>query len=33
MASTLEAVSQHILEPSELRLEQLDGFLDRLQGR
>ncbi|MDH3857954.1 MAG: metalloprotease TldD [Gammaproteobacteria bacterium] len=33
MASTLEAVSQHILEPSELRLEQLGGFLDRLQGR
>jgi len=33
MASTLEAVSQHILEPSELRIEQLGGFLDRLQGR
>ena len=33
MASTLEVVSQHILEPSELQLEQLGGFLDRLQGK
>ena len=33
MASNLEAVSQQILEPSELQLEQLGGFLDGLQGR
>ena len=33
MASTLEAVSKAILEPSELQIEQLDGFLDGLQGK
>ena len=33
MASNLEAVSQQILDPSELQLEQLGGFLDGLQGR
>ena len=33
MASSLEAVSQQILEPSELELDQLGGFLDGLQGR
>ncbi|MCP4876932.1 MAG: metalloprotease TldD [Gammaproteobacteria bacterium] len=33
MASTIESVSKHILEPSELQLEQLGGFLDGLQGR
>jgi len=33
MASNLEAVSRQILEPSELQLEQLGGFLDGLQGR
>jgi TldD protein len=33
MASTLEAVSKTILEPSELQIEQLGGFLDGLQGR
>ena len=33
MASTLEAVSKAILEPSELQIEQLGGFLDGLQGK
>ena len=33
MASTLETVSQKILEPSELEIEQLGGFLDALQGK
>ena len=33
MASTLEAVSKNILEPSELEIEQLGGFLDGLQNR
>jgi len=33
MASTLEAVSKKILEPSELQIEQLGGFLDGLQSR
>ena len=33
MASTLEAVSKAILEPSELQIEQLGGFLDSLQGK
>ncbi len=33
MGSILETIKQHILEPSELRIEQLDGFLDGLQGR
>ena len=33
MSSTLETVSNNILEPSELRLEQLGGFLDTLQGQ
>ena len=33
MSSTLETVSNNILEPSELRLEQLGGFLDILQGQ
>jgi TldD protein len=33
MASTLEAVSKVILEPSELQIEQLGGFLDGLQGK
>ena len=33
MASTLEAVSKNILEPSELQIEQLGGFLDGLQSR
>jgi len=33
MASTLEAVSENILEPSELEIEQLGGFLDGLQNR
>ena len=33
MSSTLETVSKNILEPSELRLEQLGGFLDTLQGQ
>ena len=32
MASTLEAVSKNILEPSELEIEQLGGFLDGLQN-
>ncbi|MCP4390493.1 MAG: metalloprotease TldD [Gammaproteobacteria bacterium] len=31
MASTLETVSKNILEPSDLQLEQLGGFLDGLQ--
>ena len=31
MASTLETVSKTILEPSELELQQLGGFLDGLQ--
>ncbi|MDH3761486.1 MAG: metalloprotease TldD [Gammaproteobacteria bacterium] len=31
MASMLEMVSKTILEPSELQLQQLDGFLDGLQ--
>jgi len=29
----LETVSKNILEPSELQLDQLDGFLGSLQGR
>ncbi len=33
MGSMLETIKQRILEPSELRVEQLDGFLDGLQGR
>lgn len=33
MTSTLEAVSKAILEPSELQIEQLGGFLDGLQGK
>jgi TldD protein len=33
MASTLEAVSKNILDPSELEIEQLGGFLDGLQNR
>ncbi len=33
MPSTLEAVSKNILEPSELEIEQLGGFLDGLQNR
>ncbi|MDH3221109.1 MAG: metalloprotease TldD [Gammaproteobacteria bacterium] len=33
MASTLETVSQKILEPSELEIAQLGGFLDGLHGR
>jgi TldD protein len=33
MSSTLETVSNNILEPSELRPEQLGGFLDTLQGQ
>jgi TldD protein len=33
MASTLETVSKAILEPSELQIEQLGGFLDGLQGK
>ena len=33
MASTLEVVSQNILEPSELEIEQLGGFLHGLQSR
>ncbi len=33
MGSTLAAVSKNILEPSELEIEQLGGFLDGLQGR
>ncbi len=33
MGSTLETVSKNILEPSELEIEQLGGFLDGLQGR
>ena len=33
MASTLEAVSKAILEPIELQIEQLGGFLDGLQGK
>ena len=33
MSSTLETVSKNILEPSELQLEQLGGFLDTLQGQ
>ena len=33
MASTLEAVSKAILEPSELQIEQLGGFLDGLHGK
>ncbi|UCH40384.1 MAG: metalloprotease TldD [Gammaproteobacteria bacterium] len=33
MASMLETVSNKILEPSELQLDQLDGFLGALQGR
>jgi TldD protein len=33
MASTLEVVSKNILEPSELEIEQLGGFLHGLQSR
>jgi TldD protein len=33
MASTLETVSKQILEPAELEIEQLGGFLGSLQGR
>jgi TldD protein len=33
MASTLETVSKNILEPSELEIEQLGGFLHGLQSR
>jgi len=33
MSSTLEAVSKNILEPSELEIEQLGGFLHGLQSR
>ena len=33
MSSTLETVSNNILEPSELQLDQLGGFLDTLQGQ
>ena len=33
MASTLEVVSKNILEPSELEVEQLGGFLHGLQSR
>jgi TldD protein len=33
MASTLETVSKNILEPSELQIGQLGGFLDGLQSR
>ena len=33
MSTMLEAVSQQILEPSELSIEQLGGFLDALQGK
>ncbi len=33
MSSTLEAVSQKILEPSDLQIDQLGGFLDSLQGK
>ncbi len=33
MASILEAVSKKILDPSELEIEHLGGFLDRLQNR
>ena len=33
MSSMLETVSKSILEPSELQLDQLDGFLGSLQGR
>jgi len=33
MASTLETVSKNILEPSELQLDHLDGFLSGLQGK
>jgi len=32
MASTLETVSQNILDPSGLEIEQLGGFLDALHG-
>ena len=32
MASTLESVSKHILEPADLDLDRLGGFLGRLQG-
>jgi TldD protein len=33
MSSMLEIVSKHILEPGELEIDQLGGFLARLQGR
>ena len=33
MSSILETVSQNILEPSELGIDRLDGFLDALQGK
>ena len=33
MASTLEVASKNILEPSELEVEQLGGFLHGLQSR
>ena len=33
MASVLETVSRSILEPSELDIDRLDGFLDGLQGK
>jgi len=33
MSSMLETVSKNILEPSELELDQLGGFLNGLQGR
>src|SRR5210317_2255259 len=32
MASMLETVSKHILEPDELEIDQLGGFLARLRG-
>lgn len=33
MSSTLETVSKHILDPGELSIEQLGGFLDGLHGK
>ncbi|MGD2173209.1 MAG: metalloprotease TldD [Gammaproteobacteria bacterium] len=33
MASMLETVTRNLLEPSELEIDQLGGFLARLQGR
>ena len=33
MTSTLDTVTRHILEPSELQLDQLGGFLGALQGQ